>query len=83
MLGTSEFPVNYFQSFGLCFVIITTSLQDLLCIFRCRDGMLGTSEFPVNYFTISEVEQCFPDDFGATFLHITGKELVDGQDFFW
>jgi hypothetical protein len=23
------------------------------------------------------------DDLGASFLHITGKELVDGQDFFW
>eukprot|EP00882_Tetradesmus_deserticola_P011845 GHRQ01012537.1.p1 GENE.GHRQ01012537.1~~GHRQ01012537.1.p1 ORF type:complete len:274 (+),score=150.52 GHRQ01012537.1:738-1559(+) len=50
---------------------------------RHRDGMLGTADFPVNYFTISEMEQWFPDDFGASFLHTTGKELVDGQDFFW
>jgi hypothetical protein len=45
--------------------------------------MLGTADFPVNYFTISEMEQWFPEDYAASFLHITGKELVDGQDFFW
>lgn len=50
---------------------------------RHREGLLGTAEFPVNYFTIAEVEQWYPEDFAATFLHITGKELQDGQDFFW
>jgi hypothetical protein len=45
--------------------------------------MLGTADFPVNYFTISEMEQWFPEDYSASFLHISGKELVDGQDFFW
>lgn len=50
---------------------------------RHSEGMLGSAEFPVNYFTISEMEQWYPDDFAASFLHITGKNLVDGQDFFW
>lgn len=50
---------------------------------RHRDGMLGTADFPVNYFTISEVEQWFPEDFAATWLAVTGKEMTDGQDFFW
>ncbi|WIA16386.1 hypothetical protein OEZ86_007875 [Tetradesmus obliquus] len=50
---------------------------------RHRDGMLGTADFPVNYFTIGEVEQWFPEDFAATWLAVTGKEMTDGQDFFW
>eukprot|EP00878_Enallax_costatus_P012346 GHUV01012895.1.p1 GENE.GHUV01012895.1~~GHUV01012895.1.p1 ORF type:complete len:266 (+),score=123.45 GHUV01012895.1:1179-1976(+) len=50
---------------------------------RHSEGMLTPAEFPVNYFTVSEIEQWWPEEFAASFLHTTGKNLQSGQDYFW
>lgn len=50
---------------------------------RHNEGMMTPSEFPVNYFTIAEVEQWWPEEFAATFMHVTGKNLKSGDSYFW
>lgn len=50
---------------------------------RHSEGMLTPGEFPVNYFTVSEIEQWWPEEFAASFMHVTGKNLHPGQDYFW
>jgi hypothetical protein len=50
---------------------------------RHSEGMLSSAEFPVNYFAVSEMEQWYEQEFATSFLHTCGKELQDGNDFFW
>jgi hypothetical protein len=76
----------YYEPYGVlpeAAVEAALALMLQLKLPRHSEGMLTPAEFPVNYFTVSEIEQWWPEEFAASFLHVTGEHLRPGQDYFW